>query len=505
MNPHLHILHLEDDATDSVLVLDTLEAGGMRCEVMRADTQPAFCAHLEQGGFDVILADYTLPSFDGLAALEIARQRRPEVPFIFVSGTLDEEVAIESLKVGATDYVFKTRLARIVPSVRRALREAEDRARRADAEQALRRSESYLVEAQRLSRTGSFGVELASGRIHWSEETFRIFGYPPDMTPTPETILQRTHPDDRAMVERIIAAASSERKGFDIEHRLLMPDSSIRHIRVVGHPLENQLEFVGAVTDVTESRWADAERKRAQEALRAAEAELAHLSRVMTMGEMAASIAHEVNQPLSAILLNGQSSLRWLTRDPPDLAEVRASVERMILDATRAGDVIARVRALTRKTATDKEPLDLHDTIEQVLVLVRGELQKHRVDLRKQLGDRLPPVMGDRVQLQQLLLNLFINAMEAMSGVTDRRRELTVATAEQGSGEVLVTVRDTGVGLDPEKQKQIFEAFYTTKPSGMGMGLSISRSIVRNHGGRLWAESNEGPGATFRFTVPKAA
>jgi len=305
------------------------------------------------------------------------------------------------------------------------------------------------------------------------------------------------------MVERIIAAASSERKGFDIEHRLLMPDGSIRHIRMVGRLLENQLEFVGAVTDVTESRRADAERKRAQEALRAAEAELAHVSRVMTIGEMAASIAHEVNQPLSAILLNSDSSLRWLAREPPDLAQARAGLERMIRDATRAGEVIARIRALTRKSAIDKEPLDLNDTIEQVLVLARAELQKHRVDLRKQLADGLSRVRGDRVQLQQLLLNLFINAMEAMSDVTDRRRELTVATAEQGCGEVLVTVRDTGVGLDPKKQEQIFEAFYTTKPNGMGMGLSISRSIVTNHGGRLWAEPNEGTGATFLFTVPK--
>jgi CheY-like chemotaxis protein len=199
MDSSLRILHLEDDATDSALVQETLVAvGGFHCELTRVDTQPAFCASLEQGGFDLILADYTLPSFDGLSALHLATERRPELPFIFVSGTLDEEVAIESLKVGATDYVFKTKMERIVPSVRRALREAGERIRRAETEKALERSEWYLVEAQRLSHTGSFGVELSTGRIQWSEETFRIFGVTPGTTPTLELILQRTHPDDRA-------------------------------------------------------------------------------------------------------------------------------------------------------------------------------------------------------------------------------------------------------------------------------------------------------------------
>jgi len=505
MDSRLRILHLEDDATDSALVQATLEAGGFGCEVARVDAQPAYCALLEQGGFDLILADYTLPSFDGSSALKLASERCPEVPFIFVSGTLDEEVAIESLKVGATDYVFKTKMSRIVPSVRRALREAEERARRAEAEEALRRSESYLVEAQRLSNTGSFGLDRASGRIQWSEETFRIFGFEPGTTPTVERILQRTHPEDRRLVERVIDSASRQGKAFDVEHRLLMPDSSIKYLRVVGRPLENPLEFVGAVTDVTDSKRAEAERNEAQEALRATQAELAHVARVMTMGEMAASIAHEVNQPLSGIILNGKACLRWLSRESPDLAEARAAVERVVGDATRAGEVIARIRALTRKATTQKEPLDLNETIDQVLVFARSELQNNRVTLRTQLRDNLSPVVGDRIQLQQLLLNLFINAVEAMSAVADRPRELVVATEDYDCGQVLVTVRDAGVGLDPRSREQIFDAFYTTKPGGMGMGLSISRSIAQNHGGHLWVEANDGPGTTFRFTVPKAS
>jgi PAS domain S-box-containing protein len=267
MDCPLRILHLEDDANDSALVQETLEAGGFHCELMRVATQPAFCASLERGGFDLIFADQTLPSFDGLSALRLATERRPEVPFIFVSGTLDEEVAIESLKVGATDYIFKTKMSRIVPSVRRALREAEDRARRAEAERALRRSESYLVEAQRLSHTGSFGWHPASSTIYWSDETYRIFGVEPGTPPTLELVVQRTHPDDRAAVQATIESA--ERDGLDFEHqyRLLLPDGFVKHLHVVAHAVTDdggRREFVGAVMDITE-------RERAEEGLRESE------------------------------------------------------------------------------------------------------------------------------------------------------------------------------------------------------------------------------------------
>jgi PAS domain S-box-containing protein len=267
MDGPLRILHLEDDARDSTLIRELLEAGGFHCEMTRVDTQPAFCASLDRGGFNLIFADQTLPSFDGLSALRLAKERRPDVPFIFVSGTLDEEVAIESLKVGATDYIFKTKMSRIVPSVRRALREAEDRSRRAEAEQALRRSESYLVEAQRLSRTGSFGWHPASGTIYWSEETYRIFGLEQGAPPTLELVVQRTHPDDRAAVQATIESA--QRDGVDFEHkyRLLMPDGSVKHLHVVAHAVTDdggRLEFVGAVMDVSE-------RERAEEGLRESE------------------------------------------------------------------------------------------------------------------------------------------------------------------------------------------------------------------------------------------
>ena len=256
----LRILYLEDNLRDAELVEAILSDDSLACEIVRVENEVDFVASLEQGVFDLIFADYTLPSFDGISALKIARQKRPAVPFIFISGTLGEEVAIEALKIGATDYVFKTRLSRIIPSVHRALREGQERNERKGAEEALRRSEAYLAEAERISHTGSFGWLVSSGEIYWSRETFRIFGYEPAEKATIEMALQRTHPEDRPALQQFIDQASSESKPFEFEHRLLMPDGSIKHLRAVGHPSVNNTgdrEFVGAISDVTAARVAE--------------------------------------------------------------------------------------------------------------------------------------------------------------------------------------------------------------------------------------------------------
>ena len=922
----LHILYLEDDPKDAELVQATLLAADLVCHVTRVDTQPEFSDLLARGGFDLILADYTLPSFDGISALQIAKEVRPEVPFIFVSGTLDEEVAIDALKVGATDYVFKTRLSRIVPSVQRALREAEERAERkraedglraaisertrlsavraeigmalarkdslretlracveamvrhldaalariwtvntdaqelelqasagmytrlngrysriplgelkigliahkreahltndvlndprisdhdwaraekitsfagyplvvddrvagvmgmfsrsplpqstldtlafvADgvaqgierkhAEEKLRRSEAYLTEAQRLSQTGSFGCALSTGKMSWSEETFRIYGYDQSTKPTVGHVLQRVHPEDKPLIQEHMDRASREGKACDVECRLVLPDDSVKHVRIVAHAAKNEsgilefigavmdvtatkqaeetlrrseaylaeaqrlshtgsfgwrpstgeilwseeafrifgydrtakptidlvlqrvhpedaarvrqtierasqdakdydheyrlltpdgsvkhlhvaarvlrdqsgnFEFVGAVTDITdrkhaedilraseqsfrlmvdsipglvntttaageielanqqlldyvgktleelkdwrplvhpddlalaEARWSRSvetghpyddehrllradgvyrwfhlrghpmrdkegqivrwyilltdidERKNADEKLRRSEArlrqvqaDLAHVTRVTTMGELTASLAHEVNQPIAATVTNASAGLRWLAAQPPDLEEARQALGRIIKDGNRAGEVIRRIRALVKESPPQQDRLDINETILEVVLLTGSEVHNNRVSLQTQLSNELPLILGDRVQLQQVILNLIKNAVEAVSAVSERPRELLVSSSKDESKGVLVAVRDSGPGLGPEARAHLFDPFYTTKPEGMGMGLAISRSIIEAHGGRLWATPNQPHGAVFQFTLP---
>ena len=361
----------------------------------------------------------------------------------------------------------------------------------------LERSETYLAEAQQLSHTGSFGWKVATGEISWSAETFRIFQLDQTKKPTMELIFQRIHPEDAAFVKQAIEIASRESKDFHIEHRLLLPDGSVKYIDVVAHAEtdKGRLEYVGAVMDVTE-------RKRAEESLHDAQANLARIARLTTMGELTASIAHEVNQPLAAVVTNANACLRWLDRESPDLDEARDAIRRIIRDGNRGSEVIARIRAILNKEPKPKEKLDINDVVRETIALTRVYLQG--ASLQTDLSPALPVVLADRVQLQQVLLNLMVNAIDAMKTVTDRLRTLRLQTKSIEGGGILVAVQDSGIGLDQKQMDQLFEVFYTTKPQGMGMGLAISRSIIDGHGGRLWAEANDGPGATFKFTLPIA-
>ena len=373
------------------------------------------------------------------------------------------------------------------------------------AEEALRRSETYLSEAQRLSQTGSFSWDVSNSKIYWSEETYRIFEYDRPTEPTLELLLQRTHPEDRGVVQKRIDRISDERKDFDYEQRLLMPDGSVKYLRIVGHPSNKdergRVEFVGAVTDITERKLAERALQQKEASLRQTQAELAHVSRVTTMGELAASIAHEVNQPLVGVVTNASASLRLLAGDSPNLVEAREAMRAIIRDGNRAADVVSRMRGLFKKARPAKESLDINEAIEEVVLLTRGEARRNKVVLRMELAANLPSVMADRVQIQQVILNLILNGIQAMRAVEDRERVMVVRTQRGDGDQIRVAVQDCGIGIDPGSVERIFDAFHTTKPGGMGMGLTISRSIVESHGGRLWATANDGPGATFQFTV----
>jgi PAS domain S-box-containing protein len=366
------------------------------------------------------------------------------------------------------------------------------------AEDALRRSEAYLAEAQRLSLTGSFGWRVDTGDIVWSAETYRVFDLASDLKPNIEIVLARTHPDDRHLVERAIEGALRHRRPIDIVHRLLLPNDLIRHVRVLAHAQSDDsvaLEYIGAVTDITAA-------KAAEQALYNAHAELAHVNRVATMGQLTASIAHEVNQPIAAVLINAETALRWLERQPPNLEAMQRSLTQIIKCGRRAGEVVGRIHDLIKKAPPRRDLIEINTPVREVIELTRGEAVKNGVALNAELAEDLPPIRGDPVQLQQVILNLIMNAVEAMSGVRDGTRELLVSTGKGASGDLLVAVQDSGPGLTPAAHKCIFEAFYTTKTAGLGMGLPICRSIVEAHGGRLWASAKSPRGAVFQFSLP---
>jgi PAS domain S-box-containing protein len=529
----------------------------------------------------------------------------------------------------------------------RTLETNDDLTVRKRAESALRRTQdTYLAEAQQLSQTGSFGWNLSSGRLFWSEQTFRIFGYDPLSVPTIELVLQRVHPDDLTLVQQVVDRAARDRQDFDFEHRLLMPDGSVKHLHVVAHPAKDEpgdLQFMGAIMDVTarksaeeamrdseqryrhlfhhmpiamfqldarelsklfrelraqgvtdlraylgrnpdflhramdalvvnevndrsvqmfggrdaselagsltrywrvspeafqrglESRFggerifqeetkiarlgrADeleislvsfidiTERARAQAALQQLQANFAHASRISMLGELTALVAHEVNQPLAAVVTNGEAALRWLNRSEPELAEARESIRSIVDDGQRAGDIIARIRAMAGGRVPKQTALSLHDIIEESMMFLRHEFQSKEVAVSLDLAPALPPVLGDRIQLQQVVVNLGINAVQAMAHAATGRRQLAIRTMLTGRNTLCCTLEDSGPGIEPDHLTQLFERFFTTNDGGMGMGLPISRSIIEAHGGQIRADNESAfGGARFSFTLPAAA
>ena len=414
---------------------------------------------------------------------------------------LGKRLELTAVRADGSEFPVELTITRIPldgpPSFTGYLRDITERKR---YEEELRRSEEFLAEAQRLSLTGSFSWSVGTDNITWSDQLYRIYEIDPDVRLTQKLIATRIHPDDAPLALERMDSAVNDGRNWEDEYRLQMPDQSVKHVHFVAHAIrdkEGRLEYIGAVQDVTE-RW------HSEEALAKARLELAHVARITTLGTLTASIAHEVNQPLSGIITNASTCLRMLAAEPPNVDGALETARRTIRDGNRAAEVITRLRALFTRKAAAAEPVDLNDATREVIALSTRELKRNRVVLKEELADDLPPVTGDRVQLQQVILNLLRNAAEAMSAVNDRPRQLLIRTErEEGDDGERLTVRDAGVGFGAQGVDKLFQPFYTTKREGMGIGLSVSRSIIENHNGRLWAEPNDGPGATFSFSIPR--
>jgi PAS domain S-box-containing protein len=367
--------------------------------------------------------------------------------------------------------------------------------------QELRREQAYLAEAQSLTHIGSWATNFDTGQIfHVSDETVRLHGFDPRQGSIPlERFYDTLHPEDKQAVMATLKNAILTKTDYDIrQFRIFLPDGTIRFLRTIGHhnPFGQVGEFVGITMDITERKHAEREREK----LRQLEADLEHINRVNMMGELAAALAHEIKQPIAALITSANACLRWLAHDPPDLERARAAATRIEQDGRRAADVIDRLRAFYKKdTPLERQMLDVKEVIREMTVLLRNEAIRYSVTIQSELEADVPNILADRVQLQQVFMNLMLNAIEAMK---DTGGEMRIWSRLNPEGGLVISIGDTGVGLPAGNTERIFDAFHTTKPQGTGMGLAITRSIVESHGGRVWATCNPGPGATLHFILP---
>lgn len=364
----------------------------------------------------------------------------------------------------------------------------------------LQKGTALMAKVEQLTQTGSFYWRPEPDEYTWSEQLYTIFGIEPGTPISMDKIAERIHPGDHHLLHELLEQAQTG-KDLECDHRLLLPDGTIKYVSLRAHAARCPLGlhgYIGAVQDVTQ-------RRRAEEALSSLRADLTHLSRVNSLGALTASIAHEINQPLAGIMTNAATGLRMLSAQPPRVDCAVETVRRTMRDGHRASEVMTRLRALFQKKAATTAAIDLVEASAEVIELLRSEIRKRRIVLRLKSADALPTVAGDRVQLQQVVLNLLLNAMEAMEGVDNRAREVLIRIERQNGNagdHVQLAVSDSGVGFDPQQATQLFDAFYTTKGEGMGIGLSVSRNIIECHGGRLWASANQDFGATFSFAIP---
>lgn len=370
---------------------------------------------------------------------------------------------------------------------------------RKHAEEELRRSEAFLRHGQTISKTGSVGANLVTNEHFWSEETYRILELPPSAEPSFETYLQRVHPSDREHVLAAFEQIRSSDKRVELEHRLIMPDGRTKHLRVrvnPAHPENGEMDAIGVIMDVTTAKIAEEDMHRAQE-------DLTRVARIATVAELTASIAHEINQPLSGILTNSEACLRWINRAEPNIGEAREAIERTVVGARRASEVVRQLRALFSSKGFDPIRFDLGDLIKNTLPLMRSHVNQHRAVVALDLASDLPPVFADPVQIQQVIINLVMNGLQA-PGKKGTGRRIVVETAHD-AGEITLNVRDDGLGIAESHLPRVFEPFFTTRSEGMGMGLSICRSIVESCGGRIYARNSAAGGATVGVSLPTDA
>jgi PAS domain S-box-containing protein len=375
-----------------------------------------------------------------------------------------------------------------------------DITQRKRAEELLRKSQAqYLAEAQRLSYTGSFGWNVTTGEIFWSEQAYEIFEHDPTSPPNIETVRQRVHPEDMHVFEQLLREVGNTVDTFDIKHRLMFPDGRIKYLHVVAHGAEGQpdnRQFIGAVMDITRTKLTEVQLQQAQN-------ELARASRITALGELSASIAHEVGQPLAAIVTNGEACLRWLRRRPLNMEEIEGCVTQMTDEGNRAADIVQRVRMLMKGAPPERTPIAMNEIIGEAAALIRMEIERHEGNLVLSLAPDLPMVLADRIQLQQVLINIIANGIQSMAAVAGKR-EMVVVSALDPDGHVIVSVRDSGTGISEQSLPRLFDAFFTTRSTGMGMGLAICSSIIESHGGQIWAANNLDGGSTFSFSLPAA-
>jgi PAS domain S-box-containing protein len=372
------------------------------------------------------------------------------------------------------------------------------------AEDRLRRSEAYLAEAQRLSHSGVAAYN-ETAIVFGSEETYRIWGFdPPQGVPSREAVFQRIHPDDRDRLNAEVQRAVSEKRDYSAAYRIVLPDGTIKHLETIGRPAFSAsgelVEIVTTQIDVTERKRAQEEHQR----LRQLEADLAHMNRLSMMGELAASLIHEITQPIASARNNARAALNFFDNQPSDLSEIKEALGCVVGDADRAGHIVGRMRDQIKKAPPRRGRFDLNEAINEVVALARSALTENEVSVQTRLAEGVLPVQGDRVQVQQVILNLILNAGEAMGSIEAGARELLISTKQSETKTIVVAVGDSGPGIAPEDRERVFQAFYTTKSSGVGMGLSICQSIIEAHGGRLWADANEPRGAVFQFTLSDA-